>query len=354
MHGPSGMQPRWKKQRPSVEECGEGGASSAAAAQAEDSCALCLRSSGETDEKSLRASHGCGTCRAGSWAICEDCHLSLLSRDCPICRSPYQALELFAMPSSLPPLTQLDSCVLLAVVRQSPVGVCVWEPAVRRASFMLAPADPGASGRAGQHVAVAGVDLSNHTFGATQGDGNPPRFLFDTTLWAAIERDDEEQDDEDDKIEMVNAGTCARMLVVLASLRVRKRAGACLSATELFSAARAPGKVGEWIAALCSRARPPAPGAVGGVGSGGDKGRHTHQGNSNCQLLTPLRPADVEAITDLCKRELPFGCDQNTPQITPRVGGTKHARPDEDAGATQDRKSRQCVEARMTRSMTRS
>ena len=165
---------------------------------------------------------------------------------------------------------------------------------------------------------------------------------------------DEEQDDEDDKIEMVNAGTCARMLVVLASLRVRKRAGACLSATELFSTARAPGKVGEWIAALCSRARPAAPGAVGGVGSGGEKGRHTHQGNTNCQLLTPLRPADVEAITDLCKRELALGCDQKTPHITPRVGGTKHARPDEDAGATQDRKSRQCVEARMTRSMTRS
>ena len=41
----------------------------------------------ETDEKELRP-HGCATCAPGAWHVCEACHIALLSRDCPLCRSP--------------------------------------------------------------------------------------------------------------------------------------------------------------------------------------------------------------------------------------------------------------------------
>ena len=40
----------------------------------------------ETDEKALRP-HGCATCTPEAWRVCEACHIALLSRDCPLCRS---------------------------------------------------------------------------------------------------------------------------------------------------------------------------------------------------------------------------------------------------------------------------
>ena len=121
----------------------------------DDKCALCFKSAEETDEKALRAKHGCNICTARAWRVCEECHLSLLSRDCPVCRSPYQGLELFPFPFSAHPPPSIEWCAFLVVMRHS--NVCLWEPAIRRASFMLAPACQGAEGIEGCHVAIAGV-----------------------------------------------------------------------------------------------------------------------------------------------------------------------------------------------------
>ena len=49
------------------------------------------------------------------------------------------------------------------------------------------------------------MDLSNHSFGKEQ-DG---RYLFDTSLWAALEEDDAQQEDDEDKIETVPFGASA-------------------------------------------------------------------------------------------------------------------------------------------------
>ena len=67
------------------------------------SCAVCLKTADETDEKALRENHGCSTCASGAWRICVACHDSLLSRDCPLCRSPYEGLELFPFEFSADP-----------------------------------------------------------------------------------------------------------------------------------------------------------------------------------------------------------------------------------------------------------
>ena len=53
------------------------------------------------------------------------------------------------------------------------------------------------------------MDLSSHTFG-TERDGQM-RFLFDTSLWAALEEDDDAQEDDEDKIETLEAGVCMCM-----------------------------------------------------------------------------------------------------------------------------------------------
>ena len=116
-------------------------------------CAVCYKSSDETDEKRLRK-HGCATCTVGAWLICEECHNSLLSRDCPLCRSPYEALELFEFPVSADPPPLHEWAVIRTAIRHS--NVCVWEAATRSGSFMLAPADPESSGHAGCHVAMTG------------------------------------------------------------------------------------------------------------------------------------------------------------------------------------------------------
>jgi len=168
----------------------------------------------ETDEKALRP-HGCATCAPGAWRLCEECHISLLSRDCPVCRSPYQSLELFPFPFSETPPPEIEWRVFEAVVQRN-VNVCMWNAATRQASFMLAPACPGAPGPPGSHVAIAGacpgpipsglrstpstplhsvtsllvidslkyaagtgVDLGDHSFGTSE-QGGQTRFLFDT------------------------------------------------------------------------------------------------------------------------------------------------------------------------------
>lgn len=51
---------------------------------------------------------------------------------------------------------------------------------------------------------LAGVNLSDHPFGM-ELDGTS-RFLFDSSLWEKLEEDDEKQEDEDDKIEMISRG----------------------------------------------------------------------------------------------------------------------------------------------------
>ena len=60
-----------------------------------------------------------------------------------------------------------------------------------------------------EYILNAGVDLSSHTFG-TERDGQM-RFLFDTSLWAALEEDDAAQEDDEDKIETLEAGVSMRM-----------------------------------------------------------------------------------------------------------------------------------------------
>jgi hypothetical protein len=60
-----------------------------------------------------------------------------------------------------------------------------------------------------EYILNAGVDLSSHTFG-TERDGQM-RFLFDTSLWAALEEDDAAQEDDEDKIETLEAGVCMCM-----------------------------------------------------------------------------------------------------------------------------------------------
>ena len=244
---------------------GQGGA----AAAADLVCAVCLKTAAETEQEALCADHGCSVCVAGAWCICLECHASLLSRDCPICRSPYEGLELFPFECADPP-TLADRCCLcfaprarlrwrlclrlpsIRTVIRCMLGVIlhtsnviVWERERRRASFMLSPANPGASGSAGKHVAVAGigwagpiwlvcgslqpareistalacrqfsasglpcilaagVDLSGHSFGEEQG--GQTRYLFDTSLWSTLQDDDNDQDDEEDKVEMVPFG----------------------------------------------------------------------------------------------------------------------------------------------------
>lgn len=154
----AGEEPPAKKQRGAEKTVESGGAGSGSGDDDESTCALCLKSAAETEEKALCSKHGCATCAAGAWSVCEDCHGSLLSRDCPVCRSPYQCLELFPFPFSANPPPALEWSVFSVLLED--INVCVWEPEARRASFMLSPANPGASGTAGEHVAIAGTPLS--------------------------------------------------------------------------------------------------------------------------------------------------------------------------------------------------
>jgi len=213
-----------------IGEEGEPPAKKGRTSDEEERCALCFKSPEETDEKALR-SHGCATCAPGAWGVCEACHIALLSRDCPLCRSPYESLELFPFPFSSIPPPDLEWRVFSAVVQHN-TNVCLWNVATRQASFMLAPHCPGASGDAGCHVAIPGVDLTSHRFGSPEG--GLPRFLFDTSLWETLEQDDGAQEDEEDTI-------------------------------EITPAANAPTKVREWLIA----ATKDFGGGVGGCGGGG-------------------------------------------------------------------------------------
>jgi len=202
---PPGQEPPPKKQCGGGGKAGNGSGSGGARGEDEKTCALCFKTEAETDEKALRSDHGCATCVAGAWSVCGECHGALLSRNCPVCRSPYQALELFPFPFSAHPPPDDEWSIFAFLL--SDKNVCVWEPEVRRASFMLSPATPGASGNEGKHVAIAGVDLSGHTFGTDQN--GTIQFCFDTSVWAILENDDDEQEDEAETIELVPSDAAA-------------------------------------------------------------------------------------------------------------------------------------------------
>ena len=56
------------------------------------SCCICLSSD------DLLPNHGCKQCKENAWSICKSCHVSRLSRQCPICNGDYAPSILYLLP----------------------------------------------------------------------------------------------------------------------------------------------------------------------------------------------------------------------------------------------------------------
>ena len=165
-------------------------------------CAICLLDSPPAERPTtrrpwaLRERHGCSTCTSDGWCICEDCHDSLLSRQCPICRSDYAPRLLYPFPTaglSLP-TTDVRSVATRQVLAMAVMNsnAVVWDPAERVGSFCMLPGSAE-----GNFVTVTRFRVPE---GLLDQDGE---YRFTNSLWEALLADAEAREDsgsaEDDE-----------------------------------------------------------------------------------------------------------------------------------------------------------
>ncbi|KAJ1440804.1 hypothetical protein B484DRAFT_443229 [Ochromonadaceae sp. CCMP2298] len=151
----------------------------------EEACIVCMEN--QTPERAL-IEHQCTVCTKDSWKICEQCNTSILSRSCPVCRSDYAPVVMFAFVPELPLNRLIDSALtaeqrsllllklgtLQNLIKKS--NVAVWEPSGGGKMHFSLPQDFNSD----SSVMTVSVAMAAER---TEGEA----FMFSNELWDEIE-----------------------------------------------------------------------------------------------------------------------------------------------------------------------
>lgn len=171
-----------------------------------ETCLVCFESNSSTCK--LLDNHDCPQCVANAWSICERCNENLLSRTCPVCRSDYKALTLFAISEvSVQAITQ-PKCAedfkyqmallstIKTIIKQS--NVAVWIPNENKMMFSL-PKDSNSE------CIVAKIKIDS-------GKVSNGMFEFTNKIWDELENQAENSNEEDLSCEMISTGQSLKRL----------------------------------------------------------------------------------------------------------------------------------------------
>ena len=193
-------------------------------------CAICLSEASEDVEM---RDHECSTCKKGAWMICESCHNHILSRACPVCKSHYAPLFLYAIPGIILPLLAVqgatkeetfenyENLAVLDMKRRMFTAsvrcqnVCVW-----RALFDEEKTGAEGGDETGKmFFCLMGAAAWDEEDSPDSGDQHlifemrmsrarvaSGRFTFDNAVWdelmEAIQKEEEDEEDEEDEDEV--------------------------------------------------------------------------------------------------------------------------------------------------------
>ena len=152
----------------------------------ENNCVVCFEI-GNVENPLLE--HSCQQCNKESWMICSSCNSLLLSRTCPVCRSDYAPLVLYAVPifeifeatDKSFEQTEENKTILLKTVIKQLIGIsniAVWSPETLIMTFSL-PID--------------GINFLTCTIALTESPIINCQFLFTNKIWDELENQAESE-----------------------------------------------------------------------------------------------------------------------------------------------------------------